>query len=181
MNDHTRKKKNSLSIQVPYNFIREKINSLTWRELQYGILTGYTSKQTAIEYAIATISSSEDSKSLHFQLASLYNSELSLVENLLTQIAKEEALQNENEMKRKWVYLIIFWLFSNRGTPVFINDTPPIPLNGLFEMLLVLFEDLEYPVELAGIIGYSDEADESMSYLEAIEKYLVESEKALNK
>lgn len=180
MNDNIRKKINSLSIEIPYKFIREKVNMLTWRELHYGVFAGYTPKQTAIEYAVSTINPEEDPKSLHFQLASLYRSEDYLVDNLLTQIIKEEPFQSENEIKRKWLYLIIFWLYLNQETPIFLDEDPRGPIEDLFGVLLVLFGNLEYPIELANIIGYTDDMDDSIGYIEEMKNYLDVAEKIFN-
>ncbi len=53
-------------------------------------------------------------------------------------------------------------------------------MEDLFGVLLVLFSDLDYPTELANIIGYTDDIDDSIGYIEEMENYLDVAEKIFN-
>lgn len=161
----------SLSVVLPYDFVTKKVQ-LTWRDILYAIDRQIFLPKAAVEHAIIELSNVEDFTQPLLDLASLTKNES--VQPYMYELANLEPEQPNENIEEKWLYLILAWLFENRG-----NYSDPL---GIVEQI---YADFNYPTQISAFIRYmpSDEPDLGSSGLNEArlykkwEVYLKEQEK----
>ncbi|PIC82956.1 DUF2247 family protein [Sporosarcina sp. P1] len=143
---------NSLLIVVPYEFVISKTD-LSWKELYFGTKCGFIKPDAAIEKAVKLISQEEKISTSLVDLGSLFKHEVSLVEPYLVELADQEPVQDINNIKEKWLYLILSWLFKHKEQYTILHAEVPYLLHDSYEKVSVIWEDFDRPVVLEDLFG----------------------------
>jgi len=111
---------------------------------------GWFSPATVIDWA-TQCANAGDSSRLVLQLASLFPHEADRVLEMLSQPSPDE----EGHVVAKWAYVLLAWLYDHRE----IVDDP-------WQLIEVIYADLDYPAEIAGLVRYMPAPDENRASLD---------------
>jgi hypothetical protein len=131
-----------VKIYLPTEFLLNKI-PLSWDEILYGIENSFIGAKTAVDFAIDRISKKDSTNQKELELAGLLKDEFYKISDLVTGLAENEERRNENEIKMKWLFLILSWVYVNR-------EQYEDPL-GIVEKL---YADFDYPEEISEFVRY---------------------------
>jgi len=130
------------SINIPTDFVLQRTR-LSWSEAQYGLGRGWLDTRAMIDLAVTALEEKTDSSSLEARLAGLRENETWDVPRLVEELAKSEPEHSIEEAKRKWLCLILAWVYENRGdfdNPLAIVDE--------------IYADFDYPEEIKRFVSY---------------------------
>ena len=128
---------NSLSIVIPYSFIRRKI-SISWNDLFFFINNGYLKRISAIEYAIDNLSTTtSDKRVIRLACSDEYDTLEKYFMMYVEELANEESLKQKELSKDKVLFVVLSWLYDNR-----------IKIENPIRVLDILFDDFDYPLLL---------------------------------
>jgi len=116
------------------------MTELKWREIKFGLDHQFIKPKVALEKADDDLTLGNVSKDI-LALADLKDSESSI--NFVTNLAKNEQPCTDQDIRQKWIYLILAWLFENR-----IQFVDPLTM---VEEIYALFD---YPREMEPFIRY---------------------------
>ena len=129
-----------LTIRVPYSFIR-KWTDLGWTEISYGLAQGILGAQDAIDVAQDRLAGAVAAGP---ELAALAEARtLDPVQALVEQLARHEPEASLSELQRKWMFLLLAWVFEHRS-----DYADPL---GIVELL---YADLDYPAQVESLVRY---------------------------
>jgi hypothetical protein len=164
---------------IPYSFVRERLR-LSWREALWGYEHQLIGWSAVVDLAIERLCSGSDDP-LEIELASLTKMETYQVGELLRKLAGTSPEEDGVLVQRKWLYLLLAWLFENKGSV-------PDP----FGEVEAIYADFGYPPEIEGFVRYmpvTDDYDPSAHTKDENEnrlyekwrEYLVTSESEFNR
>lgn len=148
----------ALSKNIRYDYISKRVR-ITWRTIIYGIERNYILPDIAIEHAINKISQKEDYTENLIELASLSKDES--VYPYLNELANLDAIEEDEVIKDKWLYLILDYIYNNR-------DKYPDSL-GLAEQI---YADFDYPEQISTFVRYMPSNEPDLGSLELNEARL---------
>ncbi len=125
---------------IPYEFVSQRVK-LDWTELKFGMDHEFIKPKAAIEKATDEICRTDVLPQELIELACLTESEP--VADLVTYLAKAEIPHADDQVKGKWLYLVLAWLFEQR-------DSLVDPL-GLVE---TVYSEFGYPKEITPFVRY---------------------------
>jgi hypothetical protein len=128
-----------IKLSIPATFITDRAG-LTWREVLFGVDNELVSPETAIDLAIHALENGTELPAV-IELASLSKTEST--RPLVEQLANAESEQELTQVREKWLYLVLAWIFEHR------NEYPE-PLQVVEEV----YADFDYPKEVAAFIRY---------------------------
>ncbi|WP_437779225.1 DUF2247 family protein [Sorangium sp. So ce1097] len=136
-----------VSLSIPYEFIEGKAR-LSWREVLFGLDERLLDPGAPAYLAAAQIAGDEVSAPPLVDLAG--SEEAHETRSRVQALASAEPEGDVEEIRRKWLYLVLAWLFEHRGTL-------PDPLRCVEEV----YGDFGYPERIACFVRYmpSDEPD----------------------
>lgn len=136
-----------IKLSIPAGFISSKTR-LTWREVFFGIENELLASGAAVDFAAEELARQNSASATLVELASLAAGEST--RELVQQLAGAEPEDEPNEVREKWLYLVLAWLFDHR-------DAYADPLQTVEEV----YADFEYPPAIAGFVRYMpmDEPD----------------------
>jgi hypothetical protein len=143
---------------IPQVFIDARTR-LTWREILYGIDSDLLAPGAAIDFAVDKIASQDASFSTLVELAGTSSGESTRA--LVEQLASAEPQQDANEIRDKWLYLVLAWIFEHRASY-------PDPLQSVDEV----YADFGYPTRIASFVRYMPSDEPDLGSLELNEKRL---------
>lgn len=124
--------------KIPYDFLRQRVN-LSWPEIKYGVDHQLIAPKVAIDKATDRLCGSADASEDEVELAG--RSESDSILELVSRLADSENASAEESVRAKWLYLVLAWLFENRGS---VSD----PLG----MVEEVYSDFDYPREVAAFV-----------------------------
>jgi hypothetical protein len=133
---------------LPTEFVLSR-NSLTWREALWGYEHQWIDASCLTELAVRCISSESKSHPAAVELAGMLKDETAGAGDLVKTLADAELVVPEKNLRKKWLYLILRWLFENR--------------EGFSDPLAVvedIFCDFGHPLEIAPFIRYMPVTDD---------------------
>jgi hypothetical protein len=133
---------------LPCDFVIGHV-PLTWREALWGYEHQWIDWTCLSDLATNKLSSEDHNKPAEVQLAGMQPVESAEAGTLAQNLANEEPSISEEKTKRKWLYLILRWLFENRS---FFSDPLAIVED--------LFCDFGHPLEIATFIRYMPPSDD---------------------
>lgn len=128
-----------LEIQVPYPFIRARAR-LSWRELKFGIEQRLLRPRDAIEVALDSLEQGDAGERVA-ELASASPQEP--ISELVDRLASKEPQQELLSIQRKWVFLVLAWVFEHR-----VDFKDPL------EIVEKVYADLGYPEQVTPMVRY---------------------------
>lgn len=132
---------------LPADFVLSQ-TSLTWREALWGYEHQWIDWSCVTELAVRHISSETSSHHAEVELAGMLSNDSSGARDLVAELANIEPPMPEEAIQRKWLFLILLWLFQNR-------DQFADPLAAVED----LFCDFGHPLEIAQVIRYMPPTD----------------------
>lgn len=146
-------------VMIPYEFVRSR-TSVSWREVLFGLeeelLEPIAPEKRAIE---ALQGESSDANLVELADSSDRQDPRELVERL----AAGEQEQSLEEIRAKWLWLVLSWIFAHR-------DQYEDPLRKVEEV----YADFGYPEQIAGFVRYMPSDVSSLAGREANEAWLYE-------
>ena len=98
---------------LPTDFVLSHV-SLTWREILWGYDHGWINCKGLTELATRRLTTNDPTPPAEVELAGLVVGESSRARALAEELASQERPLSDEVIKRKWLYLILRWLFENR-------------------------------------------------------------------
>lgn len=125
--------------KIPYKFIASR-TALTWQEVKFGIEKNIFHPAESIQLAAKLLISGDDDDSL-IELASKAPDEPIMGE--LSKLAKKESKQSIHQIRRKWAFLLLSWVFEHRH-----RYADPL------ELAERVYADLDHPEQVAPLVRY---------------------------
>lgn len=129
-----------IATKIPYDFLRQRV-SLSWPEVKFGLDHRLIAPAVAIDKATDRLCEVDDASENEVMLASRTEGESVL--ELVSRLAHAESPASDENVRAKWLYLVLAWLFENRGA---VSD----PLG----MVEEIYSDFGYPREVASFVRY---------------------------
>ncbi len=135
-----------VQISIPYSFIRQRAQ-LTWSDVQFGIEQGLLPGQD-----VAGLAADQMERGTHdelvVELAGSAHDEPVL--ERVQRLASAEQSEDPLDVRRKWAYLALAWIFEHRAH-----------YPDALDLVEKIYADLDYPEQVAPFVRYmpSDEPD----------------------
>lgn len=126
---------------IPYSFVCERLR-LSWRDALWGYERQLIGWSAIVDLAIERLSAGSDDP-LEIELAGLTKMETYQVGDLLRKLASDSPEGDGILAQRKWLYLLLAWLFENK-------ESVPDSLGGVE----IIYADFDYPSEIEGFVRY---------------------------
>ena len=129
-----------IKVDITAEFIEAR-TTVTWREIAFGLDNELLSPGAVADFATARLVSNEDSDLSIVILASLQPGERK--SELIYRIAAAEPEQDSDYIQKKWLYLVLAWVFENQSAysdPLAAADA--------------IYADFDYPEEIVSFIRY---------------------------
>lgn len=126
---------------IPLPFILDR-TCLSWREAAWGYHNQYFSCADALELAYTHFANGEEDATVA-ELAGLFKNQTLEIGDYLNKLASMEGDVKDASIKSKWLYLILSWLFENRGA-----------FDDAFDVVEMIYSDFDYPEEMAPFVRY---------------------------
>ena len=125
---------------IPYEFISQR-TELGWNEIRFGLDQQLIKPKAAVDRATEQLCHMDATPKEMVELASLSESES--VVDLVSHLARNEAPVLGEQVKAKWLYLVLAWLFENRESLV-----------DALGMVESVYSDFDYPKEINSFVRY---------------------------
>ena len=129
-----------IKLKIPAEFIGERA-SLSWSEARFGIVNELLDPSAAIDLAAEKVAVLEHPPAVLVELAGAEKDEPT--QGLVDQLADSEPPPPEKEVRNKWLYLVLAWVYEHR-------DSYPDPLQIVEEV----YADFGYPKQISGFVRY---------------------------
>jgi len=130
----------------PLSFCRSA-NRFSWSDFLWGFEREIFSWKDAIAFATLRVGERSDPTTEELELASLEKDDAGIVNDIVRRLASTEN-HEPNGVERKWRFLLLKWLFENRGR---VDD----PLGDIEQ----IYADFGYPRELENFVRYMPPSD----------------------
>lgn len=142
---------------IPYEFIRDRLR-MNWRDVRFGLENELLDPLAPVELAAEQVADLEHPPPM---LTALAGGELTM--RLIQQLANGEPPCSEAELRDRWLYLVLAWIYEQR-------DQYPEPLQTVEEV----YADFGYPKQIADFVRYMPMVGEDLGSREANELRLFE-------
>jgi hypothetical protein len=132
---------------LPADFVLGRV-SLAWREASWGYDRQWIDWSCLAALAMRYVASEQTSRPEEIELAGMTKNTSVGAGVLAQKLAKDEPDLPEESIRGKWLYVILSWLYANRG-----RFADP------FALVEQIYSDFGYPTELEGFIPYMPPAD----------------------
>jgi hypothetical protein len=128
--------------RIPVDFILRHIKP-SWSDVDMGLRNGWLDSAGALEIAVQRIATNENAPHAEVMLAATELTEMAEISAQVEKLARSESLTDRERSKRRWLYLILAYLYENRGSV-------PDPLAEVEE----IYSDFGYPEEVGRFVRY---------------------------
>jgi len=149
-----------IKLKIPATFIRDRA-SMSWREVRFGLVNELLDPLAAVSLAEEQVARLEHPSAALLDLAGADRNEPA--QELVDQLADGEPQSAENEIRDKWLYLVLAWIYEHR-------DECPDPLQTVEEV----YADFGYPEQVGGFIRYMPMDGPDLGSKDANERRLFE-------
>lgn len=133
---------------LPTDFVLSR-TLLTWREAAWGYEHQWIDWSCLSELAVRRLSSESESPPAEVELAGMLKNESAGAGDLARKLAREEPAVPQETVQKKWLYLVLRWLFENRSR---FSDP--------FAVVEEIFCEFGHPLEIATFVHYMPPADD---------------------
>jgi hypothetical protein len=147
-------------LRIPYRFVRDRVR-MSWREVCFGLVNELLDPAVPVELAIEQVAEIAEPSAALLELAGAGKNEPTL--EVVEQLAGGEPQRPENEIRDKWLYLVLAWIHEHR-------DEVPDPLQRVEEV----YADFGYPEQIAKFVRYMPMDGPDLGSREANEQRLFE-------
>lgn len=145
---------------IPYAFIRKRTN-VSWRDIHFGLVNQLLAPDAPIALAVDQVDELADPPAALLDLAGAGKNQPTL--ELVERLAEGEPGHSDDEIRSKWLYLVLAWLYEHRH-----EDSDPL------QRIEEVYADFGYPEQLAGFVRYMPMAGPDLGSREANERRLFE-------
>lgn len=131
------------TFHIPVEFVLRHVKQPSWSDVDMGLRNGWLNAPAALEIAIQKIADNPNAPHAEVMLASTEPTETAEITEQVEKVAKAESEADRKRSKRRWLYLILAWLYENRAS---VAD----PLAEVEE----IYSDFDYPEEVARFVRY---------------------------
>ena len=150
-----------IKLQIPAAFVRDRCR-LTWREIRYGLDEELLAPDAPIDFAMTELAAVGEPPDALVELAAAGKGEAT--RHLVDELADAEPDRDSAEIRDKWLYLVLAWIFENRANF-------PSPLQTVEEV----YADFGYPSEIVGFVRYMPTSAPSLGDRQLNEQRLYEN------
>lgn len=147
-------------LRIPYEFIRDRAR-MSWREVRFGRVNELLDHLVPVALAAEQLAELEHPSTAIIDLAGADKNEPTL--GLVEQLADGEPQRSEDEIRNKWLYLVLAWIYEHR-------DGYPDPLQWVEEV----YANFGYPEQIAKFVRYMPMDGPDLGSREANERRLFE-------
>ncbi len=147
-------------LRIPYEFVRERTR-LTWREVHFGLVNELLDPRAPVSIAIEEVIARAEPSAALLELAAAGKDDPTF--DLVERLARDESQFPEEEIRGKWLFLVLAWLYEHR------NEDPD-PLQRVEEV----HADFGYPEELSRFVRYMPMEGPDLGSREANERRMFE-------
>ena len=147
-------------LRIPYRFICDRTR-LSWRDIHFGLVNELLDPKAPVALAIDQVGELEESPAALLDLAGLGEDEPMM--EFVERLAEGEPGRSEDEIRRKWLYLVLAWIYEHRHE---YSD----PLQRVEEV----YADFGYPEQVASFVRYMPMVGPDLGSREANERRLFE-------
>lgn len=129
-------------IIIPSDFVLGRTR-LSWAEARYGWDHGWFDAESICALAINALEEKAENDPLEARLAGLRDDEMWALPDLVEKLAHAEPESSLEQLKKKWLCLILAWLYESRtefGDP--------------FDLIDEIYANFDYPEEIKGLVSY---------------------------
>jgi len=145
INDHRRYNDVNL-YPIPFDFIDE-IFHLSWCEVKWGYENNLITSDVPIKKAEKNVLAENYTKP-ELELSFVTLDESNQVAPLLNELCSELEREDDLTIKKKWLFIVLSWLWSNRNS-----------LEDPLAEVEIIYADFDYPSEIDGFIKYMPTSD----------------------
>jgi len=131
---------------IPSSFVRKHLN-LSWKDALWGYEHQMIGWPSIVDLAMDRLCAGSND-TLEIELSGLNKMEVQQIGELLRKLADTKCDGNKEISQRKWLYLILAWLFENK-------TNVPDPLG----QIETIYADFDYPVEVESFVRYMPVTD----------------------
>lgn len=128
--------------RIPVEFVLRHFKP-TWCDVDMGLRNAWLDSAAALEIAVQRIAANENAPHAEVMLAATEPTQTAEIAEQVQVLAKTESEDDAQRSKRRWLYLVLAWLYENRATV-------PDPLAEVEE----IYSDFGYPEEVARFVRY---------------------------
>jgi hypothetical protein len=129
-----------VQLRIPYHFLRSRVR-MSWREMRFGLANDLLDPHAPVDLAVDQVTELAEPSAALLELAGASKNEPT--SDLVEDLANDEAPRSDNEIRDKWLYLVLAWLYEHRGEY-------PDPLQRVEEV----YADFGYPEQIAKFVRY---------------------------
>ncbi len=129
-----------IRLALPVEFVRAHVG-LTWRDVRFGLDHELLEPQAAQVLAMAELGAFDAPAAALSDLAAAQRDEPT--RRLVDALAEAEPERDDEELRRRWLYLVLAWLYENR-------DRLAEPL----AVVEAIYADFGYPEEMESFVRY---------------------------
>lgn len=134
---------------------------MSWREVRFGLVNELLDPEVPVELAIDQVVEIAEPSAPLLELAGAGKNEPTL--EVVEQLAEGEPQRPENEIRDKWLYLVLAWIYEHR-------DEVPDPLQRVEEV----YADFGHPERIAKFVRYMPMDGPDLGSRQANERRLFE-------
>lgn len=149
-----------IKLKIPASFVSDRA-SMSWREVRFGLVNELLDPVAAIDLAVEQVARLKHAPSALIDLAGADGNDPT--QGLVDQLADCETERPEDEIRDKWLSLVLAWIYEHR-------DGYPDPLQTVEEV----YADFGYPEQIAGFVRYMPMEEPDLGSREANERRLFE-------
>lgn len=127
--------------QIPISFI-DKRCKLSWQEVVWGYERQLLGWKDIINLAQSLVDGGSSDSTI-MELSHLNKEKVWHVSELMKKIAASEHTERDENIRRKWLYVTLAWLFEKR-----------IDLDDPLGEVETVYADFDYPLEIQGFVRY---------------------------
>ena len=131
---------------IPTDFILEK-TPISWRDVLWGYENKFLGWHSVVQFAEKRLLDGSE-VDMEIGLASITKEDAGEVGDTLRELAGKELSVPDEEIKRKWLYLVLSWLFEKRSE---FSDS--------LSYVEEVYADFGYPDEISGFVKYMPASD----------------------
>ncbi len=132
---------------LPTEFTLNRTN-LTWQEVRYGHARKWLGWKDVANVAIKKIQRKAEIGQVEIELSELTKETAWRVSELLDRIASSETPEAESDIRRKWLFIVLNWLYENQSS----YEDP-------LREVEVVYAEFDYPEEMKSFVRFLPPSD----------------------
>jgi hypothetical protein len=149
-----------VKLRVSYKFLRHRAH-MSWRDVRFGLVHELLDPDAPVDLALDQVGEVADPPQALLELAGVGPNEPRM--ELIESLAEDEPPRAEDEIRYKWLYLVLAWIYEHRH-----EYTDPL------QKVEEVYADFGYPQRISGFVRYMPMEGADLGSQEANERRLFE-------